>query len=348
LSSTAAPLRLLLTAACALAGALVALVLRLPLPWFIGPLLAVAATRIAGVDLPHPPAARNAGQWIIGTALGLYFTPDVVREIARLAPWLVLNIGFVFVLGLAGAWVLSRAAGESGTTSYFAMAIGGASEMATQADRFGARVDRVAAAHSLRMMMVALIVPFTLQALGVQGADPYEPGAREVNWVGLIALAAVTGGGAIVLGRLHMPNAWMIGPLLVAAGVTASGNPLSSLPAPLVNLGQMLIGISLGGRFAPDFFRAAPRFLGVVALITLGYLAIAALFGAWLARGAHLTTATAVLATTPGGIGEMAITAKVLKLGAPIVSAFHSIRLAVVVLLIGPVYRGVRALRQRT
>jgi hypothetical protein len=51
-----------------------------------------------------------------------------------------------------------------------------------------------------------------------------------------------------------------------------------------------------------------------------------------------------VLATTPGGIGEMAITAKVLQLGAPVVSAFHAIRMAAVVLTVGPVYRLARRL----
>jgi len=59
-------------------------------------------------------------------------------------------------------------------------------------------------------------------------------------------------------------------------------------------------------------------------------------------------TATAVLATTPGGIGEMALTAKVLKLGAPIVTAFHSIRMALVVLIIGVLYRGVTWIRARS
>jgi hypothetical protein len=108
-----------------------------------------------------------------------------------------------------------------------------------------------------------------------------------------------------------------------------------------------LIGIALGVRFTPDFFRAAPRYLIAVAVVTLVYLGVSALFGAWVAGPAGLATATAVLATTPGGIGEMAITAKVMKLGAPIVTAFHSIRMVLVVLTIGPLYRLLRTLAVR-
>lgn len=330
------------TLAAALAGAAAAVWLRLPLPWFTGPLIAVAAVNMLGGRLPSLPHARDGGQWIIGTALGLYFTPEVVRALAQLAPWVGLTTLAMIALGLAAAWVLKRATGESGTTSFFAMAIGGASEMAAQAERYGGRVDRVAAAHSLRIMLVALIVPFALQWAGVQGTDPYRPAAQDFDPIGFVVLAAVTGGGAIALTRLHVPNVWMIGPLLVAGALSAGGYTFSSLPRAVVDGGQFLIGSALGVRFSPEFFRAAPRYLTAVALITLGLLGVAALYGWWLAGYAGLPVATAILATTPGGIGEMAITAKVLALGAPIVAAFHSVRLVVLVLLIGGLFRVVR------
>jgi hypothetical protein len=338
-ASLAAASRAGLTVAAALAGALLAIRLHLPLPWFTGPLLALALANIGGAALPALPHARDAGQWIIGIALGLYFTPQVTHEILRLAPWVAVNVGFVCLLGLLGAWLLRRLSGEDATTCFFAAPIGGASEMAAQAERHGGRVDRVAAAHSLRIMMVALIVPFTLQWLGVRGVDPYAPVAAGFDPVGLLVLGAVAAGGAVVLVRLGVPNPWMLGPLLVTAAITAQGITLSALPQAVANAGQLLIGIALGTRFAPEFFRAAPRYLAAVALVTLLYLGLAALFGRWLAGAATLPVPTAVLATTPGGIGEMAITAKVLQLGAPVVSAFHALRMAAVVLTIGALYR---------
>ena len=339
-------LALLKTVVLALLGAALAIWTGLPLPWLVGPLMMVAAFNISGARLRSVPYAREAGQWIIGFALGLYFTPEIVRLIVRLAPWVIVAVLFSVLLGLAGAWVLKRLSGESGTTCFFAAAIGGAAEMATQAERHGGRVDRVAAAHSLRIMLVALVVPFALQWWGVQGADPYTPAASTFDPAGFAVLVAATGGGAAVLTRLGVPNAFMLGPLLTAAAITAAGFAWSSLPTPLLNAGQLLIGIALGSRFAPEFFRAAPRYLAAVAALTVGYLVACVVFGAWLAQVAGLATATAVLASTPGGIGEMAITAKVLKLGAPIVTAFHSIRMALIVLIIGGLYRAVRSMRR--
>jgi len=340
----AAFLRGALTLAAALAGAVLAQRLHLPLPWFTGPLLTLAAVNMMGARLPGLPHARDAGQWLIGIALGLYFTPIVTREILRLAPWIIVNIAFVFVLALLGTWLLHRLSTESPITCFFAAPIGGASEMATQADRNGARVDRVAAAHSLRIMMVSLIVPFALQWMGVRGVDPYAPAAVGFDPLGLALLGAIAAGGAVVLARLGVPNHWMLGPLLVTAAITAQGITLSALPTPASNAGQLLIGVALGTRFAPEFFRAAPRYLAAVAFVTLIYLGLSALFGWWLAGLAGLAVPTAIVATTPGGIGEMAITAKVLQLGAPVVSAFHSIRMATVVLTIGPAFRLLRPL----
>jgi membrane AbrB-like protein len=139
--------------------------------------------------------------------------------------------------------------------------------------------------------------------------------------------------------RMGSPNSWMIGPLLAAALVTATGHTFSSLPAVVVNGGQLLIGVALGTRFTPEFFRAAPRFLAAVAAITMLYLALAAAFGLLVAQGSGLQWSTAIIATTPGGIGEMALTAQALKLGVPIVTAFHALRMAVVVVTVGAVYR---------
>jgi uncharacterized protein len=55
-----------------------------------------------------------------------------------------------------------------------------------------------------------------------------------------------------------------------------------------------------------------------------------------------LPWATLVLGTSPGGIAEMAITAKVLQLGVPVVTAFQVCRLVAVLVLAEPVYRWFR------
>ena len=325
--------------AVAIIGALVCVYLRTPLPWLIGPLVAVAAVTMANGRIAEPPLAREGGQWAIGVALGLYFSPDVVREIVRLSPWIALAVAFSIVLGWLGGWLLAKMVRSDAPTSFFAMAIGGAPEMAAQARRNGGQVDRVAASHALRIMLVVLIVPFAFNAMDVHGLDPYTPLAKKFSWTGFIVLVAITAGAAAVMERFRSPNSWMIGPLLAAALITATGQSFSSFPTVIINAGQLLIGVSLGSNFTPAFFRAAPRFLSAVAAISMLYMLLAAGFAVLLARGSGLPWPTATIATTPGGIGEMALTAQALQLGVPIVTAFHTIRLLALLLTVGAMYR---------
>ena len=332
-------LRLAGTLVLATAAALAARALHVPLPWMLGPLLATALCGVAGVPLRASNRLRNGGQWVIGIALGLYFTPAVLALIVRLAPAIALGVAWALLLGHVFQWFLRRSNGVDRATAWFAAAIGGASEMAVLAERHGGRVDRVAAAHALRVLLVVLIVPLGLQFSGVQGLDPAPPAGGAVQPGGLAALLALTALGIAVLHRLRAPNPFVLGALAVTVTLTAAGIELSALPDWASPAAQLFIGIALGTRFTPAFVQAAPRWLGSVAAGTLLMLAASALAGWALARAVGIHPATAVLATAPGGIAEMAITAKVLQLGVPVVTAFQVVRYVAVLTLTPLLFR---------
>ena len=42
-----------------------------PIPWMIGPMVAVAALNLLGVRMHSPPYARHTGQVILGSAVSL-------------------------------------------------------------------------------------------------------------------------------------------------------------------------------------------------------------------------------------------------------------------------------------
>ncbi|MEO8132416.1 MAG: AbrB family transcriptional regulator [Betaproteobacteria bacterium] len=337
-----------------LAGLLLALVaglsctwLRTPLPWMIGPLFALAAARLAGFAVVAVPGSRYGGQWIIGTALGLYFTPVVVRQVAEFAPWMVLAGVYSLIVGFAAAWVLARLSAVDNRTAFFASVPGGATEMSMLAERFGARTDLVAVAQSLRIVIVVSVIPFSFAWLDVHGADPYVQGARTFSWIGLATLLALTAVGGAALHRFRFPNGWVIGALCVSLPLTAAEINLSSLPGWLSNAGQLLIGSALASRFQQDFLARAPRYLASVVGSVLVAIAMSALFGVFLAWAMPAHPATLVLATAPGGIAEMAITAKVLQLGVPVVTAFHVMRMVLLVTTTGAVYRFASGWRAR-
>jgi len=319
---------------------------RLPLPWMLGPLLTTAVLRVAGADLAAPPGARQCGQWIIGTALGLYFTPAVVREVGALWHLLLAGAACAVAVGYASGLALSRLAGIDRTTAVFASVPGGAAEMSVLGEPFGARVDLVAAAHSLRILLVVVLVPSAYAVLGIHGLDPYVPGATEFEAAGFAVLMAATLGGALVAQWGGVPNAFVLGSLAVAIPLTASDVVLSSVPAAASATGQLLLGCALGARFDRTFAHGAARFVSAVVASVALAIVLTTGFAFALAGAAGVPTATLVLGLAPGGIAEMCITAKVLQLGVPLVTGFHVTRVIVLLLGTAPLFRALRGWRR--
>lgn len=325
-----------------LAAALLFVAVHAPLPWMIGPLLGIAACRSLGMDCTAAPGGRQAGQWIIGTTLGLYFTPLVAELVTRI--WWLLVIGAILALALGYlcGFLLARMARVDRTTAIFASVPGGAAEMSVLGERFGARVDEVAAAQSLRMMLVVVVIPWFFAVLQLHGADAFHPGASEVQPLGLATLLAGTLGGGWLLQRAGVANAFVLGSLAVAIPLTVAEVDLSAMPRWLTNVAQLLLGCALGARFERTFFRRAPRFVAAVLVNVAAAMALSALFAWALAALTGLPLGTLVLATAPGGIAEMSITAKVLEFGVPVVTAFHVARVILLLTCTAPLFRWLR------
>jgi len=336
-------LRVVATLLLALAAALLCVWLRIPLPWMIGPLLATAAASMLRASTTSWAPLRNIGQCTIGLALGLYFTPQVGALVLGLWWAVLLGIVWALLLGwLFGLWLQRTQArhlpGLNRATTWFAGAIGAASEMTLLSERAHARTDLVAASHSLRLLIVAVLVPFGMQFSGWQGIDGSATAGRAFSPGGMLLLVLAASAGAWALDRLGRANPWFMGPMVVAVAFTLAGIELTGIPGWLSNAAQLFIGVSLGVRFTPAFVHTAPRWLAAVAVGTLAMIGLSAGFAWLLSLGTELHPATLLLGTAPGGIAEMSITAKVLQLGAPVVTVFQICRLFAVLVLVDPLF----------
>jgi membrane AbrB-like protein len=313
--------------------------LRTPLPWVIGPLLAMAVGKICGLHLAAAPFGRQAGQLVIASALGLYFTPQVLQQLLDYGLFMILGGLLAVAIGFLGAWILHRLTDTDWATAYFASVPGGAAEMSILGENFGARVERIALSQSVRVALIVLVVPAAIMASGAHGSDAYQTPTLAVRHPQLELVLVLAGLGGVALSRLRVPNAWMLGPLFVSIALNLSSSGLSGIPTPLSNTGQLLIGCALGSRFERSFMLSAPRFLVAVTLSVAAALAMATAFALLFASLTRLPTATMLLALTPGGIAEICVTAKVLQLGVPVVTAFHVVRLVILVTCGGPIFR---------
>jgi hypothetical protein len=327
------------TIALGLAGGWVMSRLGVPLAWLLGSLVAVAVASLSGLKLAMPPAGRQAGQVVLGAAIGLTFTQDVATFVAGFLPIMViaalLSIGYGVLAGRA----LAKTSGVSDSTAFFSSVPGGVVEMSVQAERYGGDTAPVSLAQSLRILVVVTTIPPIITYLGLTGVDPFELRVLPIDPVGLMALLAVGLAVGWLVNLKRIANAWFLGPLTVAVVLSVSGFELSGMPTELINLGQVMMGSTLGLRYQRDRVVALRRFLLPALLSTAILVGLNVATGAGIGVLFDLPVATMALALSPGGMAEMSITAKVLHLGVPIVVAFHVVRIFLVIALTGVIFR---------
>ncbi|MEI7430277.1 MAG: AbrB family transcriptional regulator, partial [Betaproteobacteria bacterium] len=209
-----------LALALGLIGGLFFKQISMPLPWMLGPLFFVGLAGIRGIKVKDIRGSRQAGQFVVGCALGLYFTAEVSRQLLNFGGYIISSAFIAILIGALGGLLLKRISGISGITSFFASVPGGAAEMAVLAERAGARFDQVALCHSIRVLLVVSTIPLAVTLTGSSGTDLYTPSTMEVFIPGLGALSLM----AIVIGfafmKARIPNAWLLGPLTVSLLLT--------------------------------------------------------------------------------------------------------------------------------
>lgn len=312
------------------AGALFAW-LKTPIPWMIGPMVAIAACNLMGARLASPPYARQAGQVILGSAVSLYFTATVLAALAAHFGAILASTLSAFLVGGVGAVILSRLSGVDGKSTFFASIPGGAMAMAVLAERYGASVPAVAVAHSLRVSFVVIVIPFgvTYSGIPLEGFGPARP---EVPFDPMIlilwlAASAVIGG---LAERFRFHNGFLLMPIFLGAALTVGGVQLSGVPHWLTDFAQLMFGLILGARYDREFFIRYKLFVPFALVNAVLVLVLSALTGLAIAWGFGMPIATMLVATAPGGLAEMTLVAQALGIGVPLVVAFHFFRVVVV------------------
>ena len=205
--------------------------LHTPIPWMLGPMIAVASLNLMGVTMYSPPYARQLGQVILGSAVSLYFTPPVVAALAGNLPAVLAATVAVFIVGIFGALTLSKASGVDWKSTFFASIPGGAMAMAVLADRYGAQMSPVAVAHSSARLggrhrhSVSVL---TYSGIPLEAAA-YKPNLPLLPTI-LAVWLLVSGLLGEISERLHFHNGCLLVPIFFGAALTMGGVELSSVP----------------------------------------------------------------------------------------------------------------------
>src|SRR3954451_15692137 len=292
-----------------LGAATAALALALSAVGFPSPTLFAALIVGLAFALARPQAGLHPPSWsflcaqaVVGVTLGAYMQSEALTAAAH--DWLPVTLVSAATLGISmGAGrVLARTTALDVPTATLGMIAGGASGIVTMADDLGGDDRLVAFMQYLRVLVVVLLTPILIAAFGggsgaSSGPSPPAFGGAT-DW---ILTAAIAVGAALLARRAHVPAGTLLGPMLVAGGLTLAGVEFSGPPA-VRELAFALIGLQVGLRFTFSTVKLLGRLifpvLGAVVALLVGCAGLAVL----LTLSTDVTFRDAYLATTPGGL----------------------------------------------
>ncbi len=145
--------------------------------------------------------------------------------------------------------------------------------------------------------------------------------------------AAVALVGALAASALHLPLAWLLGPLLAVAALHLAGRSAPA-PQPLRSAGQLVVGAAVGVAFVPTVAALA---LAMWPLVLANAVAatVCGVAGAWLLhRWTRVDLRTCYLSAAIGGASDMQALAERFGADADVVATAHVLRLSLVVLVV--------------
>ncbi|MBC3476668.1 AbrB family transcriptional regulator [Pseudomonas taiwanensis] len=306
-----------------------------PLPWMVGAMTAVIFVRCCGWLLVEIPYARRTGQWLIASAIGMHFTTAVANQVLENFPVMIGGALLTLATGLIGIALLHRN-GVDLPTSFFSLMPVNATEMIVLGEKYRANPARVAAAHSLRLVLIVLLVP----AVVTWGTGMISrPPAASVDWSWLAIMLPLGGLVALAWSRVGAPNGFAFGPMVTCAVFTMAFDLHIGMPPWLSKFGQLLLATSLGSYFDRAFFRSAPQFLSKVVIFTVAAILLSFASGLLLSRWSDVAPLSLALGLMPGSSSEMSLTAEALSLGVALVTAMQIIRMIVVMAVAEPLFK---------
>jgi hypothetical protein len=274
------------------------------------------------IEVPRP--ALTGAHVVIGVMVGTLVQLDTLTAIARDWVPVVLVTTTTLVLSLVAGQLMALRRGITRVTGAFSMIAGGATGITVMARDLGADEQMVAVLQYLRLLVIVVAMPVV--ALLLYGADPGSgaeaPSGGGPGWWAELAFTVGCGlVGALLAQLLRIPVAPLLGPMLMAAALDLGGlSAGAGVPVPLESLAFLLVGLQVG----VNFTRSSLRLVGgalPLALLVIVVLAVAcAGLGTLLAGTTGVSQLDGYLATTPGGMNAVLVTATDTGADAPLVA----------------------------
>ena len=339
-------MNLLMTLVLAICGGIVLQFLHVPLPWTLGPIVALSlASLVLRRRFYWSLKVRNIALILLGYAMGRPFTLAAGQAILSQLPLMLAATMVTVGAGIFTGWLMYKKTGINFTSCLLGCVPGGLSQMVILADEIkDADLTAVTIMQTMRMLSVVFVVPFltmhVLPAAAPMGQNAVVPATVPGEMILLFAGVAIFGA---VLGRmLHLPTATLLGPILsTGAFLVYTGMTAPVVPAFYINLAQICVGSYIGTsvnlRKLGDYHGMGPCLFAGIAVVLLTSM----LMGAGVSFFTGASFATGFLSTAPGGLTEMGITALIVGADISTMTAYQLVRLLFIMLVFPYIAKGI-------
>ncbi len=331
-----------------MAGAAVAMQIGIPLPWMLGPMIAVTIAAVLSAPIAPPMALRGILLPILGVMLGAGFHPGIFEQIGG---WTITIIALPLYIAAAFgmAFLFYRKIGRyDPVTAYFSSAPGGLNDMMILGGAAGGDERRIALAHASRILIVVSFISFffavVFDVTSTGQARSYLP-ISSVPVFDLVLLLGCAFLGAFIAPYLRLPAPQVLGPMILSGIVHLAGITDAPPPSLAVNAAQLVMGTVVGCRF----FGVAPREIGREVLLASG--ASGSMIVVALVTAYTVTTLSGIpfqqtfLTFSPGGLPEMTLLAIAMSADVAYVATIHILRITIVIAVAPLVFRVLRQKR---
>lgn len=315
-------------------GAFTFVALKLPLPWFLGPLSFCLVASVFHAPVERPVIMSVPVRAVLGVTVGAAFTPALLNMLGGMAGSLLLLIPYMLLVIVVGMAFFERLARFDRPTAFFCAVPGGLTDMVTMAADAGANSRAVTLIQASRILIIVALLPFWLQLTGHQGIGGAKiPGIHlsEFKAVDAAVLIAIGWVGWLIAQRVGLAGAPLIGPMILSGIAHAGGLTSARVPVEIMNFAQITLGILLGAQFRgvtwKEFSTTMVWGIGFAVIITV--MTVVAALG--ISRLTGFDSTSVLLAYAPGGQTELNILAYILGLDVAFTALHHLARLAIVI-----------------